>query len=103
VLTPAKRTNYTVRFGKDGRTSLKVDCNRGAGSWKLGGFGEIQLGMLALTRAACPTHPLTNKLPADWPSLNYFRIREDHLFLSIKPTGSFYEFEAVPGTEPWKR
>jgi para-nitrobenzyl esterase len=33
TLTPDDRTKYTLEFGGDGRLSVRVDCNRGRGTW----------------------------------------------------------------------
>lgn len=103
VITPAQRSAYTVTFGHDGRVAMKIDCNRGSGTWKLSGWGQIKLGPLALTRAACPADRLNTKLPVEWSTLNFFKLKGDHLLLSTKPQSSFYEFEVIPGTEPWRK
>ena len=33
VLTPDDRNKYTIAFGKDDRVSVRLDCNRGSGTW----------------------------------------------------------------------
>ena len=54
TLTPDDKAKYTIFFGTDGRVSARIDCNRGAGTWKSSGPNQLQFGPLALTRAACP-------------------------------------------------
>lgn len=97
TLAPEDRSNYTAAFGADGRLSARVDCNRGAGAWKLGGLNQIHLGPLALTRSACPPHPLTDRLPRDWENLRSYAFKDGHLLLSLEGEGGTYEFEPTPG------
>jgi heat shock protein HslJ len=33
VATPTDRSKYTMTFGADGRVNMRVDCNRGNGTW----------------------------------------------------------------------
>jgi para-nitrobenzyl esterase len=44
ILTPDDRAKYTIAFGVDGRLSARIDCNRGRGTWKSPGPGELHLG-----------------------------------------------------------
>lgn len=45
----------TVAFGKDGRASFQLDCNRGMGDWKVESThkdsGRLTFGSIAATRA----------------------------------------------------
>jgi para-nitrobenzyl esterase len=54
TLTPDDKAKYTITFGTDNRVSARVDCNRGAGTWKSSGANQLEFGPLALTRAMCP-------------------------------------------------
>ena len=58
TLTPDDRTKYTIAFNADGTLAARIDCNRGRGSWKSSGPNQLELGPLALTRAACPPDSL---------------------------------------------
>ena len=51
VATPDSRSKYTIAFGTDGRVSMRVDCNRGSGTWKSAEPGQLVFGPLAMTRA----------------------------------------------------
>jgi heat shock protein HslJ len=93
------RSKYTAAFRDDGRATVRIDCNRGGGSWKLGGWNGIELGPLALTRAACPS-PLTDRFARDWQSLKRFQIKEGRLFLSLPENAGTYEFEPMPDENP---
>ena len=57
--------------------------NRGSRGWKLGGWNEIELGPLALTRATCPPNPLNDPFAQDWTSLRKFEIKYGRLILSL--------------------
>src|SRR5262249_51249183 len=41
---------YTIAFGKDGRVSARIDCNRGSGTWKTSGGNQLQFGPIASSR-----------------------------------------------------
>jgi heat shock protein HslJ len=93
TLMPDDRTKYTVAFGSDGRVSVRIDCNRGNGSWKSGGPNQLQFGPLALTRAMCPPAPLNDRIPKDWEYVRSYTIKNGRLFLSLMADGGIYEFE----------
>lgn len=56
IAVPAPE-RYTIQFGEDGRLSVRADCNLGVGAYRREG-GRIDIGPLALTRAACPADSL---------------------------------------------
>lgn len=96
TLTPADPTKYIVAFDKGGAVSLRVDCNRGRGTWKSSGPNQLQFGPLALTRAMCPPDPLNDRIPRDWTYVRSYTIKDGHLFLSLKADdGGTYEFRPM--------
>ncbi|HEX4769353.1 MAG TPA: META domain-containing protein [Bryobacteraceae bacterium] len=88
---PAK---YTIAFNK-GAFSMRVDCNRGSGSWESSGPNRLQFGPLLLTRAMCPPDPFNDRIPKDWTDLHSYAIKDNHLFLSLKDNGGTYEFQPI--------
>ena len=68
VLMPDDKTKYTLAFGADGFVSARIDCNRGRGTWRSAGKGQLEFGPMASTRAMCP-------------------------FLSLMADGGIYELE----------
>jgi para-nitrobenzyl esterase len=66
TLAPDDKSKYTIAFASDGSVSARIDCNRGRGTWKSDGPGQLQFGPLALTRAMCPPAPLNERIPKDW-------------------------------------
>jgi heat shock protein HslJ len=94
TLTPVDKAEYTVAFGSDGRVSVRIDCNRGHGTWKSAGPKQLEFGPLALTRAMCPPAPLNERIVRDWQNIRSYILKAGHLFLSLMADGGTYEFEA---------
>jgi putative lipoprotein len=97
TLTPDDRSKYTITFGAENRVRARVDCNRGSGTWKASG-NQLEIGPLALTRAACPPGPLPDRFARDLGFVRSYTFRDDHLFLALMADGGIYEFE--PHVEP---
>jgi para-nitrobenzyl esterase len=97
TLTPDDKAKYTISFGTDGRVSARIDCNRGAGTWKSSGPNQLQFGPLALTRAACPPGSLHDRIAKDWEFVRSYVIRNGHLFLSLMADSGIYDFEPIAG------
>jgi uncharacterized lipoprotein YbaY/heat shock protein HslJ len=95
TLTPADRTKYTIAFDEGGGVSVRIDCNRGRGTWKSSGGSQLEFGPLALTRVMCPPAPLTDRITKDWPYVRSYVLRSGHLFLSLMADGGIYEFEPM--------
>ena len=93
VLTALDRSKYQVTFASDGSVSVRIDCNRGRGTWKSPQPGQLELGPLALTRAMCPAADLTNRLARDWANVRSYLFADGHLFLAVMADGGTYEFE----------
>src|SRR6516225_6514718 len=92
TLTPADPDKYTIVFGSDGRVSIRIDCNRGHGTWKSPGPNQLEFGPLALTRAMCPPAPLNDRIAKDWQYMRSYIFKNGHLFLSLIADGGTYEF-----------
>jgi heat shock protein HslJ len=93
TLVPDVRSKYTISFGSEGRVSVRIDCNRGMGTWESTGSNQLRLGQLSLTRAACPARPLNDRMARDWPQLRSYEMKDGHLFVS--GGGGTYEFEPL--------
>jgi len=90
---PDDKTKYTIAFGTDGRVSVRIDCNRGMGSWKSSGPNQLQFSPLALTKVACPTGSLYDRMAKDWAIVRSYDIKDGHLLLSLAADRGVYEFE----------
>jgi heat shock protein HslJ len=93
TLVPDDKAKYTIDFGADGKVNLRIDCNRGGGTWESSGSNQLEFGALTLTRAMCPPGPLNNRIPKDWQGVRSYAIKNGHLFLSLIGDGGTYEFE----------
>jgi heat shock protein HslJ len=92
TLAPDNSYKYTVVFRADGRVSVRIDCNRGTGTWKPAGPNQLQFGALALTRASCPPAALNDRIAKDWPYVRSYTVKAGHLFLALMADGGTYEF-----------
>ena len=94
VLEPDTRI-YTIAFEGDGTLSVRIDCNRGRGTWKSAGPNQLEFGPLALTRAMCPAAPLNDRFAKDWEYVRSYTLKDGHLFLSLMADGGTYEFDPL--------
>jgi len=97
-LTPDDRNKYRIAFQPDGSVLLRIDCNRGRGTWKVSG-PQLELGPLALTRMACPPGSLHDQIVGQWANIRSYVIKDHHLFLALMADGGIYEFEPASGGE----
>jgi hypothetical protein len=84
-----------MAFGADGSLNVRIDCNRGRGSWTSAGPGRLEFGPLALTRAMCQAGSLHDQVVRQWPFVRSYIIKEERLFLSMMADGGIYEFEPM--------
>jgi para-nitrobenzyl esterase len=96
ILTPDDKAKYTIAFDSEGRVSVRIDCNRGAGTWKSTGPEQLEFGPLALTRAMCPPGSLHDRIVKDWNFVRSYTIKDGHLFLALMADGGIYDFEPIP-------
>ena len=97
VTRPAiERSRYTIGFGTAGVLNVRFDCNRGRGSWKSSGPGNLEFGPMALTRAMCPVGSLHDELLRQWPNVRSYLFKEGRLYLSLMADGGTIEFEPAP-------
>jgi putative lipoprotein len=95
TLTPDDPTKYTIQFESGGTVSVRIDCNRGHGTWSSSGPHSLEFGPLALTRAMCPPAPLNDRMVKDWAYVRSYTLRDGNLFLSLMADGGVYEFEPL--------
>jgi para-nitrobenzyl esterase len=95
VLRPDDKAKYTFAFGADGSLSARIDCNRGRGTWKSAAKNQLELGAMALTRAACAPGSLHDHIVKQLPFIRSYVIKDGRLFLSMMADGGIYEFELL--------
>ena len=99
TVVPHDRSKYTVAFGSDGTVDVRIDCNRGHGTWKSSGLNQLEFGTMATTRAMCPPGSLQDRFTKDWPNVRSYIIKDAHLYLSLMADGGIYEFEPMTATQ----
>ena len=97
---PDDKSKYTIRFGRDGRVSVRVDCNRGGSTWKSAGTGELRFGSWSMTRAKCPPGSLHDRIVTEGAAVRSYVIQDGHLFLSGMAAGGYYELEPLTTQKP---
>lgn len=84
---PADPSLYEITFNADGTASLRLDCNRGTGTWTSPGDNQLTFTPLAVTRAFCGEGSLDTRVARE---LGYVRsyVREgDTLTLNMMADG----------------
>lgn len=79
-------TLYTARFLPDGQARLRVDCNRGTGSYRLDG-AAFAAGPFATTRRGCPNPQLDATFLRLLEAASTWALVDDDLVLSL-PDGT---------------
>ena len=93
TVRPDEESTYTVEFRADNTVAVRLDCNRGRGTWISRSTSQLELGPLALTRAHCPHTALHDQIAKQWPLIRSYELRDTHLFLSLMADAGTYEFE----------
>ena len=97
TFTPDDRSKYTIKFGTNGRVTVRVDCNRGNSTWKVTANGELKFGSRSRTSAKCAPGSLNDQIVTEGAAVRNFSIKDGHLFLSGMEAGGYYELEPLPG------
>ena len=96
VLAPDDRAKYTLAFNADGRVAARLDCNRGSGSWKSVGRGQLELGPMAVTRAMCAPGSIDHEISKRLFYVRSYVMKDGRLFLSMMADGGVFELEPLP-------
>jgi para-nitrobenzyl esterase len=96
VLAPDDRSKYTLAFNADGRVAARLDCNRGTGSWKSSGPGQLELGPMAVTRAMCAPGSIDHEISKRLFYVRSYVMKDGRLFLSMMADGGVFELEPLP-------
>ncbi len=96
-LRPDRPDQFQLRFGADGRLSVRIDCNQGSGTWTAtpagGAPGSLALGPIATTRMMCPPAPLAGQLSRDLDAVRSYRIVDGRLHLALGNGSGVYTWE----------
>ena len=97
TFTPDDKSKYTIKFGANGRVTVRVDCNRGNSTWKVTANGELKFGSWSRTSAKCGPGSLHDQIVREGAAVRNFSIKDGRLFLSGMEAGGYYELEPLPG------
>lgn len=91
---------FTITFNSDGSASLRLDCNRGTGSWQStpstsGNSGTLKFGPIAATRALCPPPHFDEKLARDLGHVRSYFIKGNRLYMSLMADAGIYEWQRM--------
>lgn len=100
----ADPSRHTLRFDAEGRAAMRLDCNRGTGTWKAqpagDGTGSLEFGPIATTRMFCPPPSLGDRLGRDLGYVRGYRLKDGRLYLSLMADGGILEWEPDPLNRP---
>jgi heat shock protein HslJ len=102
VVKPDDPSRYTMALGADGKVSMRLDCNRGTGTWSAepsddGASGSFTLGPMAMTRAMCPPGSLDTRIAREASYVRSFVLEDGRLHLSLMADGGIQVWEPDPG------
>jgi len=100
TLTPDDRSKYTITFGRDGRVTTRIDCNRASSTWRSTKAGELQFGSWSRTTAKCGPGSLHEQIVTEGAAVHSYVIKDAHLFLSGMAAGGSYELEPLTIQKP---
>lgn len=103
TLMPDDRSRYTITFGANGYATVRIDCNRGGGSWKYKGPNQIQFGAMSVSRAKCGPGSLHDRIVREGAAVRNYQIKDGRLFLSLMEDGGTYELEPLKRSSIRKR
>jgi heat shock protein HslJ len=73
---------YTLLLQPNGAVALRLDCNRGGGSYKISA-GQLSFGPVTQTRVACPPGSLGGEMAGSLRKVVGFHTEGDLLFLEL--------------------
>ena len=92
---PDDGSKYTITFGRNGRVTARVDCNRGSSTWRSTRPNELLFGSWSMTRAKCAAGSLHDRIVTEGANVRSYSIKNGHLFLSGMSAGGYYELEPL--------
>ncbi len=102
TVRPEDPSLYTMTFTSDSTVALRLNCNRGTGTWSARPSsmtgGTIEFGPIAATRALCPPPSLDVQLARDLAFVRTYTIADGHLSLSLMADGGIYIWDPVPSS-----
>jgi para-nitrobenzyl esterase len=92
IFKPDDPAKYTLTFQDDGQVAVRIDCNRGYGTWNASAPGKLEFGSLTTTQTMCPPGSLYGLVIRDLPNFRSYLLKDGKLFLALMADGGIYEF-----------
>jgi heat shock protein HslJ len=100
VVRPAQGEVYTMALEPGGRATIRIDCNRGSGSWTTepsdGDSGSLTFGPLATTKVYCGPDSMDQRITRDAAYVRTYLLRDGRLYLDLMADGGTYVWEPAP-------
>ena len=80
---PPDPSRYTIAFNTDGTLNMRVDCNRGGGTYSTN-ENSIAIEVTHTTRAMCPPDSLDQTFIKNVNAARVYFFREGNLYLDLK-------------------
>lgn len=91
---PDAPERYTLEFQPGGRVGMRVDCNRGSGTWTHDG-NKLSFGPIALTRAMCPPGSKDTEFLRGLNQVSGYLFRGGDLVLTLKVDSGSMHFSPL--------
>lgn len=95
TVKPKFPEKYTATFLLDGKVTLRVDCNRGGGTYQIDG-ANLTIDAATLTRRACPQGSLGNRFVRDLNAVASRAMTDGNLVLTLDAGAGDMKFEPQP-------
>jgi para-nitrobenzyl esterase len=92
IFKPDDPAKYTLTFQDDKQVAVRIDCNRGYGTWKSSAQGKLEFGSITTTQTMCPPGSLYGLVVRDLPNFRSYLLKDGKLFLALMADGGIYEF-----------
>lgn len=96
---PDDPSRYTLTLDENGSAYMRLDCNRGRGSWSSEGESQLRFGPVASTNALCQDDGLSERFAAQFEYVRSYVVREGHLFLATLADGAIIELRPAEGAQ----
>ena len=100
IKRPADPSLYTMMLNADGSVKMKLNCNRGMGTWKATPSaepetGQFEFGPLAVTRALCPPPSMDEFIAMQSSYVRSYVIKDGKLYLNLMADGGDFIWQAL--------
>jgi para-nitrobenzyl esterase len=86
---PGDPLRYTLNFNADDSVEMLLDCNKGHGSYRTTGKGELTFGQIAMTKMFCPPPSLSDRIGRDMGNVRSYKIDGNRLTMNLAEGGSY--------------